>query len=355
MKRLAPRMLAALLATAPMVAHAAAPSTLSYQGVLTDAQGALVPDAGYDLIFTLYDAASAGSPVWTETHNTVPVVKGGFGVVLGSITPLALEFDRPLWLGIAVASDAEMTPRVALTSAPYALGLRLPLIATENLGTPLLTLRNTGSGPALRALNRLEVGSSTGDGVVNVYRNGSGNPIARLANGGIHGGELELYDEQGFRTLLLEPDLDGAGGIVTVIGNTSETKALYLTGNHDGNGNPSISGTGVSFFQFNTAATGNPSVTLPPDAVSASEVLDEPGIAQGKNVGTLSVTGTMTDFTLVTITIPASGYVVVEANATHALDCDGVNANSAQLQIDETSGGAARRTSRRAQAKCLTA
>lgn len=329
------------IALAAPVARAAAPSTLGYQGVLTDPLGNLVPDAGYDLVFTLWDAASAGNALWTETHNAVPVAKGGFSVVLGSITPLTLEFDRPMWLGIKVASDPEMTPRVPLTASPYALGLRLPYIAAGSEGTPLLTLQNTGSGPALRALNRVEVGSSAGDGVVNVYRNGSGNPVARLANGGIHGGELELYDEQGFRTLLLEPDVDGVGGIVTVIGNTSETKALYLTGNHDGNGNPSLSGTGVSFFQFNTASTGNPSVTLPTDAISSGEVLDEPGIAQGKNVGTFNLTGSMTDYALVTITIPASGYVVVEGTATHVLDCDGTNPNTASLQVDETSGGAA--------------
>ena len=113
--------------------------------------GALVPDAGYDLIFTLWDAPTDGTALWTETHNAVAVVRGGFNVVLGSVTPLTLEFDKPMWLGVAVASDPEMSPRVPLTASPYALGMRLPFIGAGSSGTPLVSLQNSGSGPALFA------------------------------------------------------------------------------------------------------------------------------------------------------------------------------------------------------------
>ena len=94
------------------------PKTISYQGVLTDAGGTPVADATYNLTLKLYAAATGGSPLWTEAQSA-PTSKGIFSVVLGTVTPLDLAFDKPYWLGIAVGGAAEMTPRVRLTSSPY--------------------------------------------------------------------------------------------------------------------------------------------------------------------------------------------------------------------------------------------
>ncbi len=96
------------------------PKTMSYQGVLTDASGAPVPEGDYSLTFKLYEVASGGSALWSETQ-TVAVSEGIFNVILGSISPLNLAFDKPYWLGLAVAPGAELTPRTPLASAPYSL------------------------------------------------------------------------------------------------------------------------------------------------------------------------------------------------------------------------------------------
>ena len=45
------------------------PQTLSYQGVLTDANGAIVPDGKYTVRFKLYDAAEGGRVVWSEAQT----------------------------------------------------------------------------------------------------------------------------------------------------------------------------------------------------------------------------------------------------------------------------------------------
>ena len=106
---------------APLPAQAQIPQTVSYQGVLTDASGNLVSDGAYDLTFKLYTVAIGGSPIWTETQASVPVMKGAFSVMLGSVTTLTPAFDQQYFLGIAVNGGAELTPRVALASSPYAL------------------------------------------------------------------------------------------------------------------------------------------------------------------------------------------------------------------------------------------
>jgi len=99
----------------------AVPSTVSYQGYLTDPSGSPI-NATVSIVFSLYDADSSGSLSWMETQTTVTVSKGLFKVQLGSITPFASgQFDIPMWLGIKVGADAEMSPLQALNSVGYAL------------------------------------------------------------------------------------------------------------------------------------------------------------------------------------------------------------------------------------------
>ena len=71
------------------------PQTISYQGVLTDTDGTIVPDSDYSIAFTLYDALNGGTNLWTETQ-TVTVSGGLFNVILGSFNPINMEFDKKL-------------------------------------------------------------------------------------------------------------------------------------------------------------------------------------------------------------------------------------------------------------------
>lgn len=95
------------------------PQKITYQGFLTDTAGVPI-DGAQVLTFTLYDAASAGTALWTENQVTA-VSKGLFTAILGSIATLDLPFDSPYWLGIKVGLDPEMTPRIELTATPYSL------------------------------------------------------------------------------------------------------------------------------------------------------------------------------------------------------------------------------------------
>lgn len=102
-------------------ALAQAPRTMSYQGLLTDANGNLVSDGNHTLRLSLYESASGGSAIFSETQ-TVPVVRGLFNIIIGSSTPIpqTLLFNRAYFLGVSVDGGAELTPRTPLTTAPYA-------------------------------------------------------------------------------------------------------------------------------------------------------------------------------------------------------------------------------------------
>jgi len=124
------------VATAPIVALclclcvettlAQAARTLSYQGLLTDNGGSPVADATRSMTFGIYDVASDGSPLWTETKD-VATVDGVFNTQLGSTNPITgVNFNQDLWLGTTVAGDPEMADRTKLTSTPSAFGLVMP-------------------------------------------------------------------------------------------------------------------------------------------------------------------------------------------------------------------------------------
>ncbi len=103
-------------------ANAQIPRTISYQGVLADATGTVVPDGSHTLTLKLYTTSSGGSAIYTETQG-IGTIKGNFNVLIGSITPIpgSVAFDQPYFLGITVDGGSEMAPRTALNSAPYAL------------------------------------------------------------------------------------------------------------------------------------------------------------------------------------------------------------------------------------------
>src|SRR6188768_2801570 len=120
MRRLIPSIVLALsFLAAP--AFAALPQILSYQGVLTDNGGALVPDGLYSITFRIYDDPTLGGAhlLWTEAHDGVTaskivVLRGGFDVQLGTSVPLN-AFNVPLWLELQVAPDATpLSPRTTL-------------------------------------------------------------------------------------------------------------------------------------------------------------------------------------------------------------------------------------------------
>jgi hypothetical protein len=336
MKRLLlfPVLLSVLLAGPAL---AVVPSTMSYQGVLMDNAGALVPDGNYSLTFKLYNVASGGSAIWTETQGTVAVSRGGFGVTLGSVTPLAgVGFDVPYWLGITVGAGTELAPRVQLASSPYGLSLRLPFAGGISSASPALAIGNPGGGPAITADPLLTVGTTSSDGTVRVYANGVvGAEIADYGTGGY----LHLMDNSGYATLRLEPDMNGGNTGFFAVGSH-----VYVDGNNgSGSATVHIAGSG-GVTDFNTDLTGNAAVMLPASSISASEMLDEPGIAQGLASGSVTVPigSTMGDIVTVSITTPVAGYIVVEASALHVLQGSAtVTYNYAYAQIDETAGGPA--------------
>lgn len=134
---------------------------ISYQGYLTDALGNPIT-GNRNMTFRMWNAATAGTNMWEETQNNVPVNNGLFSVSLGSVTPLdPADFHKPLWLEVVVGGQT-MGDRQPLQGAPYALSLAPGSVVKGNgtTGTysTTLTVSNVGQGSAFFAYSGTGVG-----------------------------------------------------------------------------------------------------------------------------------------------------------------------------------------------------
>ncbi len=224
------------------------PQTMSYQGVLVDANGTPVPDGNYDLHFKLYTTVSGGSAIWSESQNAA-VVRGVFSVTLGSSAPLAPAFDQPYWLGIAVGTGAELTPRVELTSTAYSLTAR-------SVTDSAITSGKLAAHTVVRSLNGLSdqihvkggdniVVTTAGDSLVISGAAAIGNTLDQAYDqGGAGAGRVITADAGAFEV----GGVDGAlftgtfgSGVIPVTGagtrlmwfpNKSAFRVGSVTGNH---------------------------------------------------------------------------------------------------------------------------
>jgi len=122
-----------------MFAGADVPEVMSFQGILTDANG--VPLTGtYSVEFSIYNAPTNGSRHWSETQS-VDANEGYFDVLLGSVNAITADaFSHSTsnrYLGIKIGSDAEMEPRQRIGSVAYA-------YAAQNLGPGVVNVDPNG-------------------------------------------------------------------------------------------------------------------------------------------------------------------------------------------------------------------
>ncbi|MCD4813757.1 hypothetical protein K8S19_08715 [bacterium] len=115
------------------------PNTLNYQGRLMDSVQQPVVDGQYSVAFRLYTAESGGTMVWEEAQSVV-TNNGYFNTVLGNSTALTPAiFNKPLWVGIQVGINVEMTPRQKLGTSAYAMTVADGAITTDKLAQKAVT------------------------------------------------------------------------------------------------------------------------------------------------------------------------------------------------------------------------
>ncbi|OGC76691.1 MAG: hypothetical protein A2Z27_00280 [candidate division Zixibacteria bacterium RBG_16_50_21] len=284
--------LAGLLSSA--VLAEVVPTQMNFQGILTDTGGNPISDSTKSVQFTIYDAVSGGNMLWAETLNVTTDSQGRFTVILGLTWPLygTVFSDTSRYLGVQVGNDAEISPRAKISSSAYSLRTR------------------SVNG----AIGGTIVGGSPGEGAVLFMDNGSNAVTVELKGNVLDlGGGVYGREENGDLTYALEPDFNGAGGFFSLFSDAGGSfNSFFIDGNASGTGEPfvGINGTSRSVF-FDVGSSGNSSVALPGDAISAPELLDEPGVASHSSNGSFSLGAGNNVLSSRSITAPTGGYVLV--------------------------------------------
>ncbi|HPO62857.1 MAG TPA: hypothetical protein PK762_07215 [Candidatus Kapabacteria bacterium] len=101
------------------ISYSQIPQTVSWQGVIEDNEGNNL-SGSHNITVKLYEQASGGTQVWSEQHQNIEVDNGLVNLILGSVTPLAISFEKQYWLELTVDNSTPL-PRIKLNSVPYSL------------------------------------------------------------------------------------------------------------------------------------------------------------------------------------------------------------------------------------------
>jgi hypothetical protein len=194
------------------------PSTITYQGRLTDASGNPL-NGTYNLTFQVWNDATAGLQLGTNIVLTGVLVKDGLFTVKLNVPHDAFD-GQSIWLQVAVNGQI-LSPRQMLTAVPYALSLK-PGASITSTGIDTIHFGNQAGGYAVEAWSRNNIAIVGSSGVTD------GTPPKGLH--GVHG--------------------TGAGvGVYGVGGHTG----TYGTGDNDGVLGESTNGKGVRGTSTNSA------------------------------------------------------------------------------------------------------
>lgn len=291
-----------VMAAAAPALHAAVPHLLAWQGVALDSNSVPVTDSTYGFTFRIYDDGISGNLLWQESQ-LVTTENGVLNVLLGTNNPVPDSvFDGPTcYLEVQFGAEPPYTPRTQIVSVGYAYRTNSVdgAIGGTIAGDVTLKADSSVSGFYLR-----QQFAPTVAGALTVTNNG---------------GHLNMYDGNGSPTARLETDAnDGAGGQFVVWDRPEQTAGFAIYDENFGSpGNSFVMQLlgDSSSADINSNATGNGSVVFSPDAIDASEMFDEPGLASGpQSSGT--VTTTQATVASATASFPSSGYVVVICEAT---------------------------------------
>ncbi|MEM1115275.1 MAG: hypothetical protein AAF845_17740 [Bacteroidota bacterium] len=245
--------LLALAVLLPAVATASAqtplPREIPFQGRLQDSGTPVT--AATDVTFALFDVATGGTAIWTETQAVTPDADGAFAIRLGAVTDLPDNLGRPLWLEVAVPSGGStqvLGPRTPFGAAPYALGLHRLTITPS-------TSPFSGYGPNLVGGSPVNtVGPNVGGATIS-GGGGTNNPNTVTEDYGTIGGGRD-NTTSGFTSTVGGGQSNTASGDTNTIAGGSFNTASSSGSTIGGGSTNTASGFGgtVSGGAFNTAS-----------------------------------------------------------------------------------------------------
>jgi len=300
-----------VLLTAVPIAVAAVPSQLAWQGVAIDEDGNPLAAGLYTFHFAIYSDDVGGDSLWGESQ-TVPVEDGVLNVLLGSGVPIpdSAFAGEARYLQVQFEIQAPYVPRTKIVSVGYAFRASSVDGASGGTITSAIQVEESVTSPIL------QINPAAGAGASGAA---SSNGDAVVLSSAPSGGMAEFLDESGNPTVVIAPDPDGQGGVITIAGDAAAPdQGIILDGNGQGTLNPELSVIGEnSAVSFDMNLSGDESVSFPVNSISAPELLDEPGVAAGSESGAVfNISDAYQSLASATATFPADGFALVLLQST---------------------------------------
>ena len=220
--------------------HAAIPTTLSFQGRLTDSTGALMPDGFYNMQFKIYTVPTGGAASWSETREVsgsdyrVQVTNGLFSTQLGQRTalPTSLFANTDLYFEITMA-----TPATATCNTTACQTWESPMTSRQKLATSAYAfnsdtldgLDSTAFAAATGSANYIQNTSSPQTANFNITGTGTAGTLQTATLDTPTSGTLTIGSTNTTGIVLGKSTTIAANQSITLIGGTTVTRPASPT------------------------------------------------------------------------------------------------------------------------------
>jgi hypothetical protein len=184
-----------ILITISQISLAEIPQSVTYQGVLTDTNGNILPNGTYNMQFTFYDAAENGNVLSSSQQIQVTVQNGTFTAELPSDV-IPINWLDEYWVSLNV-NGYELSPRLKMTSSPKSLTTYSLHAQDENAKISI--------DPAGLVFSTLDGSKSTEvqSGVIVLAGANNNQQVKITANEGV-GGSIKINDQDGTQRFLID-------------------------------------------------------------------------------------------------------------------------------------------------------
>lgn len=204
-----------LILTLTNFANADVPQLLSYQGRLTNTVNEPVADGLYSITFSIYDAESNGTVVWSESLNDVQLTQGLFSVFLGQTIPItSTVFSEPnRYLEVSI-NDEIVTARHRFSTVSYAYRIE--------------TVDGATGGDLEGPLTIIPSASKIGENLLTI-QNGNKETIISLSSTDDNSGAISLYEPVDNKSLAIVKRMEiNDDNIIMYDKNTKDT-SIYIS------------------------------------------------------------------------------------------------------------------------------